>query len=53
MPFYRGKNAASIKGHGLGLSLTNRIIKIHRGIMDIRANKPAGTTVRVTLPIST
>jgi signal transduction histidine kinase len=53
IPFYRGRNTNSIKGHGLGLSLTKRIIDIHRGMMKIRGNEPSGTSIQVILPIST
>jgi len=30
-PFFRAKNAKNISGNGLGLSLTDKIIQIHRG----------------------
>jgi signal transduction histidine kinase len=30
-PFIRGSNSRSTKGHGVGLSLTRRIIQLHRG----------------------
>lgn len=52
-PFYRGRNSGSVKGHGLGLSLANRIISMHQGSMDIQPNVPVGTTIRVTLPTAT
>ena len=32
-PFYRGENANKIKGFGLGLSIVERIVKIHKGIL--------------------
>ncbi len=31
IPFFRGENAYQKKGYGLGLSIINRIISIHRG----------------------
>ena len=30
-PFYRGDNATNIRGFGLGLSIVDRIIKLHKG----------------------
>ncbi len=30
-PFYRSQNTANIKGYGVGLSLVNRIVKLHSG----------------------
>lgn len=50
-PFYRGDNARSIKGHGLGLSLTNKIIQLHKGKINISSQVNHGTTVTVILPL--
>jgi signal transduction histidine kinase len=30
-PFFRGKNSETIKGYGLGLSIANRIVELHKG----------------------
>ena len=30
-PFFRGSNVTKIKGHGLGLSISNRIMQVHKG----------------------
>ncbi len=42
-PFYRGVNTANVKGSGIGLSLVERIIKLHNGSIKIVENKPKGT----------
>ena len=42
-PFYRGDNTASVKGSGIGLSLVERITKLHNGTITIRENQPSGT----------
>lgn len=34
-PFYRGANAKTFPGHGLGFALTNKIIALHGGLMSI------------------
>ena len=49
-PFYRGMNARSIRGHGIGLSLVQRIVtSLHKG--DIHVTSLDGLTiVSVILP---
>ncbi|MPR36437.1 sensor histidine kinase [Salmonirosea aquatica] len=42
-PFYRGVSTATVKGSGIGLSLVERIIKLHNGTISIRQNLPTGT----------
>ncbi|MBD0256809.1 MAG: HAMP domain-containing protein [Cytophagales bacterium] len=49
-PFYRAGNSARIKGHGLGLSLTDKIIKWHEGVIQIESVLHLGTTVTVLFP---
>ncbi|MCF0062763.1 HAMP domain-containing histidine kinase [Dyadobacter chenwenxiniae] len=48
-PFYRSDNTANIKGYGIGLSLVERIVKLHNGNVAIYSNEPKGTTFVVTL----
>jgi signal transduction histidine kinase len=49
-PFYRAPNARQIKGHGLGLPLTEKIVKIHNGSIAIDSKENAGTSITITLP---
>jgi signal transduction histidine kinase len=42
-PFYRSENTANIRGYGIGLSLVNRIVKLHNGQISIKSNQPKGT----------
>lgn len=51
-PFFRASNTQSFKGYGIGLPLTNNIIRMHKGeiIVDSRMNE--GTEIRVELPSS-
>jgi signal transduction histidine kinase len=50
-PFFRAKNAWNIPGNGLGLALTERIIKIHQGIISIDSEVNKGTTVNTEFPV--
>jgi signal transduction histidine kinase len=50
-PFYRGKNAIAIKGSGIGLSLTSKIISLHRGTLEIESQIDLGTVILVKLPL--
>jgi signal transduction histidine kinase len=49
-PFYRGSNTKNIKGHGIGLSMVQGIIKLHNGTIQIISTIHMGTTVTITLP---
>ncbi|HTB32271.1 MAG TPA: ATP-binding protein [Bacteroidia bacterium] len=52
-PFYRGVNAKSFSGNGLGLALTKKIIELHNGVLDIETKLNEYTKVTVILPIKT
>ena len=51
---YRGANAQSTEGSGLGLALVNRIVALHGGVVAVRSNQrqPRGTVFTVRLPVS-
>jgi signal transduction histidine kinase len=36
-PFYRSQNTSNIKGYGVGLSLVNRIVKLHGGNINVQS----------------
>lgn len=48
-PFFRGVNAKTYPGHGLGLSLTSKIIALHRGKIIIRSKIKEFTEVNLKL----
>jgi len=50
-PFYRATNAANINGHGIGLSLVDKVISLHRGNIIMNSELGKGTTVTITLPM--
>jgi two-component system sensor histidine kinase ArlS len=51
-PFYRVNNTSANSGFGLGLSLAHRIIKLHKGTIDVNSEPGRGTLFALTLPTS-
>lgn len=49
-PFKRGSNARNTKGHGVGLSLTRRIVQLHKGQISVVSSENSGTTFSLLLP---
>jgi signal transduction histidine kinase len=52
MPFFRGKNASTKKGYGLGLSIVNRIIELHKGTLNYKAINQNENHFIIVLPIA-
>ena len=44
VPFYRGKNRGFTNGNGIGLSLTEKIIQLHSGTLQLTSQLHKGTT---------
>jgi len=51
-PFYRGDNTGNRNGHGIGLSLAEKIIVSHKGMLSFTSAPDKGTTFIVLLPIN-
>ncbi|MBI3184058.1 MAG: GAF domain-containing protein [Myxococcales bacterium] len=51
-PFRRGKNAKGISGSGIGLASARHVLSEHRGRLELSSGEGRGTTVSVTLPLS-
>jgi two-component system, OmpR family, sensor histidine kinase ArlS len=49
-PFYRTEESRAEQGFGLGLSLANRIIKLHKGTIAVTSEPGTGTTFHLELP---
>jgi two-component system OmpR family sensor kinase len=51
---YRGSNARSTEGSGLGLALVKRIIALHNGQINVRSSQvePRGTVFTIRLPVT-
>ncbi|MGD2035923.1 MAG: HAMP domain-containing sensor histidine kinase [Bacteroidales bacterium] len=50
-PFYRAKNVKRNKGHGIGLSLVQKIIHLHNGTIDVKSQLKKGTEFTISLPL--
>lgn len=50
-PFYRGKMTNSINGYGIGLSIVEKIIKVHKAKIQINSKVNSGTMVSLIFPI--
>ena len=49
-PFYRATNVRGVKGFGVGLPLTYRIVKLHSGQLQIDSDVEKGTVVKFSFP---
>lgn len=52
-PFFRASNTNKFEGYGIGLPLTQNIIKMHQGVITVNSVEHQGTTVQIRLPIYT
>ncbi|WP_066836665.1 HAMP domain-containing sensor histidine kinase [Rufibacter ruber] len=50
VPFFRAENVRDISGHGIGLPLAEKIIKLHRGSIVVDSQLHQGTVVTISLP---
>ncbi|HYG04545.1 MAG TPA: HAMP domain-containing sensor histidine kinase [Chryseosolibacter sp.] len=49
-PLFRASNVAEIQGAGLGLSLVDRIARVHGGSLDLTSKVNEGTSCVLTIP---
>lgn len=49
-PFYRGENKQFADGNGIGLSLTKKIVLLHKGKITVFSKPNTGTIFRIELP---
>ncbi|MGV3587071.1 MAG: ATP-binding protein [Adhaeribacter sp.] len=50
VPFWRADNVRDISGHGIGLPLAERIVKLHKGKIHINSKLGIGTEVTIAIP---
>lgn len=48
-PFFRGENGKHFDGNGIGLSLTKKVIDLHKGTIIVQSEVNKGTTFTITL----
>jgi signal transduction histidine kinase len=51
-PFHRAANSAGIQGHGIGLSLVDKITALHKGAIRVHSELNSCSEFTITLPIS-
>ncbi len=49
-PFFRSENTKNVAGHGVGLALTDKIISLHQGHIQVASKPHHGTTFIISLP---
>ncbi len=49
-PFYRSRQTASVKGTGIGLSLVDSIVKLHKVVLTVESNGSEETVFRMEFP---
>ncbi len=48
--FYRSERVKNTEGHGIGMALSQKIITLHQGEIDVNSDKVKGTTFIVKIP---
>jgi len=51
VPFWRADNVRDISGHGIGLPLAEKIIRLHKGNIQVDSQLKVGTEVTITIPV--
>jgi signal transduction histidine kinase len=49
-PFYRATNVRSIEGHGIGLSLVEKITKLHKATISVTSKPGEGSSFLISIP---
>lgn len=50
-PFFRASNTKEYEGYGIGMPLSNNIIRLHKGSIQVSSQEGVGTEVRIVLPV--
>jgi signal transduction histidine kinase len=51
-PFYRSKSTRNSEGHGIGLSLVDKIISLHKGLIHVTSKVGEGSDFTIQLPLA-
>lgn len=49
-PFFRAQNSLNYSGNGIGLSLTQNVIRLHSGVIHVKSQLNQGTEFHIILP---
>lgn len=49
-PFYRSTDALRVKGHGIGLSLVDKVVTLHKGTIKVNSKLNEGTSFTLVFP---
>lgn len=52
-PFYRSKSAKNSEGHGIGLSIVEKVISLHKGKISVQSEVGKGSNFMIQLPLAT
>lgn len=50
-PFFRASNAKNFEGYGIGMPLSEKIIRLHKGTINVQSKVNEGTVITISLPI--
>ena len=50
-PFYRSSHSIHVRGSGIGLSLVDSIMRLHRVALDVTSTHGKGTTFKLSFPV--
>ncbi len=50
-PFYRASNVLETKGHGIGLSLVEKIVTLHKGKISVESELMKGSRFTISIPL--
>jgi signal transduction histidine kinase len=50
-PFFRARNSMGVKGHGIGLSLVDKIVNQHAGSIQVASTEHVGSEFIITIPV--
>ena len=48
--FYQGDPSHTTEGNGIGLTVVQKIVELHKGTIDVQSEAGIGTTFTVSLP---
>ena len=51
-PFYRSEEIINIKGHGIGLSLVEKIVTLHNGTIQLNSEHGKGSVFTIILSLN-